>query len=70
MRGFNFSTLFALLLILTSSPIFAAAGDVISSTASIDFVYLGDALTQESSPFGNTLPVLATAPPPHLRKIV
>lgn len=61
--GFNFSVLFALLFAFASPQIFAAAGDVISSTASIDFVYLGDALTQESSPSGNSQPGIGNGTP-------
>lgn len=63
LRGHDFTPLFALLLALISSPVFAAAGDVISNTASIDFVYLGNALTQESSPFGNSLPGIGNGTP-------
>ncbi len=41
---------------VSSSQVFAAAGDVIGNTATIEFQLLGVPLTQESSPAGNTQP--------------
>lgn len=40
---------------LSSMPVFSVAGDVINNIATIDFVFEGNTLVQESSPFGNTL---------------
>ena len=48
------SALFVPLLCLNSSMVFSAAGDVISNTATIDFVYQSIPLILESSPTGNT----------------
>ena len=48
------SALFVPLLCLNSSMVFSAAGDVISNTATIDFVYQSIPPILESSPTGNT----------------
>ncbi|MCK5003071.1 MAG: hypothetical protein KAS57_08595 [Gammaproteobacteria bacterium] len=55
MRSLDFRALFLSFLCLNSSSAFSAAGDIISNTATIDFVYQGIPLIQESSPTGNTL---------------
>lgn len=47
-------TIYWLIFSVFPSQAFAAAGGVISNTATIDFLYLGLPLTQESSPTGNT----------------
>ena len=52
-HGFGFRALFILVLSFGSSHVFSAAGDVISNIATIDFVYQGNSLVQESSPTGN-----------------
>ncbi len=54
-RGFHLRALFVCLLCLNSSSAFSSAGDVISNTATVDFIYQGTPLVQESSPNGNTL---------------
>ncbi|MDH5710365.1 MAG: hypothetical protein OEZ15_01705 [Gammaproteobacteria bacterium] len=54
-HGFNVRVLSVFLSVLFSSQVFAAAGDVISNTATVDFVYQGSAFVQESSPSGNTV---------------
>ena len=53
LRGFDFRLLFLSFLCLSSTSAFSAAGDVISNIATIDFVYQGNSLVQESSPTGN-----------------
>ncbi|MDH5387680.1 MAG: hypothetical protein OEY06_04420 [Gammaproteobacteria bacterium] len=60
---FNFRLIALLTLILNSSPVFAAAGDIINNTATIDFVYQGSSLIQESSPSGNSLPGIGNGTP-------
>ena len=45
-----------LVLALNPSQVFAAAGDAINNIATVDYVYQGNSLVQESSPFGNTQP--------------
>ena len=52
-NGINARLLLVFLLSAVTHPVFSAAGDVIHNTATIDFTYLGNSLTQESSPFGN-----------------
>ncbi len=56
MRRLDFRALFLSFLCLNSSSAFSAAGDIISNTATIDFVYNGTSLVLESSPTGNILP--------------
>jgi uncharacterized repeat protein (TIGR01451 family) len=60
---FKFITICWLIFCFTSSQVFAAAGDVIGNTATIDYVYGGLPQTQESSPTGNTLPGLGNGAP-------
>ncbi|MFC1589294.1 hypothetical protein ACFL3P_03380 [Pseudomonadota bacterium] len=47
--------LFSLAAIFSSSQIFAAAGDTISNTATVNYIYQGNPLIQESSPTGNAV---------------
>lgn len=54
LNGFAVRVLLVLSFLVPCHQALAAAGDVISNTATIDFIYLGNALVQESSPFGNT----------------
>ena len=60
---FEFRVLITLILTLSCSQIFAAAGDVINNTATIDFVFQGTLLVQESSPSGNTQPGIGNGTP-------
>lgn len=53
--GFNVRVLAILLSVFFSSQTYAAAGDVISNTATVDFIYQGNSFVQESSPSGNTV---------------
>jgi len=46
--------LVAVAVLYLPAQVFAAAGDLISNTATIDFVFQGVSLVQESSPTGNT----------------
>ena len=62
-HGFSFRLIAVLTLILNSSQIFAAAGDVINNTATIDFIYQGNPLIQESSPLGNSQPGMGNGAP-------
>jgi len=55
--------LLSLLALLVPSYSFAAAGDVINNTATIDFIYQGNSLVQESSPTGNTQPGIGNGAP-------
>ncbi|MCW8923708.1 MAG: hypothetical protein OQK69_08780 [Gammaproteobacteria bacterium] len=52
-----------LVLLSGTSQVFAAAGDVINNTATIDFIYQGNSLVQESSPSGNTLTGIGNGTP-------
>ena len=55
LHRFGFRPLIVLFLCLNASSAFSAAGDVISNTATINYVSLGLSLVQESSPSGNLL---------------
>jgi uncharacterized repeat protein (TIGR01451 family) len=47
--------LLGLVAVFSSSHVFAVAGDVISNTATVNYIYQGNPLVQESSPTGNIL---------------
>jgi len=51
----SLSVLFVFFICLNSPIVFSAAGDVISNTATINFISQGVSLVQESSPSGNSL---------------
>lgn len=53
-HGYVFRMIIMFPFLLSSSQAFSAAGDVIDSIATIDYVYQGITQTQESSPTGNT----------------
>lgn len=55
-HGLFFHVVVILIFVLSSSQIFAAAGDVINNTATVNFIYQATPLIQESSPTGNTQP--------------
>ena len=52
---FDIRVLFVSFVCLNPSLSYSAAGDVISNIATIDYVYQGNPLIQESSPAGNTV---------------
>ena len=59
----SFRLLLLSLLYFTPTSAFSAAGDVISNTATIDYVYQGNSLVQESSPSGNVLSGIGNGAP-------